>query len=419
MTPEKQPRSTHGSKPVIAIDRYRDNALIDACGEILSPHQTAARLTYLPPRPSANDLGLPAHLRLHAPLDLWRLRLPTPAGLAFAQSLDIMIRQGYVDRCPLDPATWRRIYERGAFESALRSIQLGASVVGLSGTGKTSAIEGALALKPQVVVHERFPHLIGPVQQLIWLKLDVPSSGTLAELVLAFAYAADRALNTNYASQLGKGRERADSMARRWLTLIESHFPGVLVLDELQNLFKIETKAVRRAERHFHDGPVLRIKDDDALKFILTIMNSSKIPIVVCSTPDGISALGTRTSTSQRLVTNGYHDFPHAASSDDEFFRKVFFPQLQNYRWLPEGLTNSTEMRNLFYRLTAGIPRIGVALWVHANQRAISRHALRLADEDFQHAASHALAPLAPAVQALLSGDPARMRRYEDLLPSK
>lgn len=399
------------------LDRYRDNILIEACGSILSREETAKCLLHLPPRPSQNDLALPPHFLAHAPQALRSMHIPTAAGLDLAQSIDIMIREGYVDRCPSAATTWQRIYDVPRLVNPNALVSPGATVVGPSGTGKSSAIQRALNLRPQLVVHDRFPHLAGPVRQLIWLKIDVPSSGALKDLVRSFAHAADRVLGTDYEDRLGKGRDSADSMARRWLTLISSHFLGVLVLDELQNLFKIETKAARRERPADRGRPLLRIKDDDALKFILTVMNGSRIPVLACSTPDGIQAIGTRTAALQRLVTNGRHYIAHAKTPDDEFFRKMFFPKLTGYQWLPERLPDTPDVRATFHRLSGGIARIGVTLWTQANQRAIMRGARGLTLDDLHFTGLDTLAPLQPAIQALLSEDPNRLMLYEDLLP--
>jgi len=400
------------------LDQYRDNVLIDACGPILSPPQIAKGLLCQPPRPNAAELALPAYIRRHAPLALGQLHLPKPEGLELAQCLYAMLLQGYVDRNPKRAETWRRIYCAGRPLPPHAKLQLGATVEGISGAGKSSAIERALALVPQVAVHDSFPHLTGRVKQLVWLKVDVPFSGRLIDLVLSFAEAADIALGTSYASDLVKGRATPDSIARSWLTMMEVHFPGLLVIDELQNLFKIETKRVRDSRHQALGRPALRIKDDDALKFLLTITNASKIPLVVCGTPDGVSAIKTRTSTTQRLVTGGYHQITHANSPDDVFFRKVFFPKLLEYQWLPRKLQETAEARALFHQLSAGVPRIGVSLWVHATRRAIARGSDGVEELDLRHAAAHDLALLQAAVQALNSADPRRMQQYEDLLPS-
>jgi len=396
---------------------YDDNPLIDACGEILPAAETLRRLWRVPAVPKG-DGSLAPHLVEHCLMDVRRLCVPSEPGLALATTVDVLMRQGYVHRRPSDPATWRRIYDRGDDASGLDvGVQLAATVVGVSGAGKSTALERALHLKPQMVIHDRFPHLSGPVRQLLWLKADVPASGKLKDLVMAWACAADEVLGTDYAEVIMRGRERSGiGMAREWAARMACHFPGLLVLDEIQNLFKIQTKSVRRSVSGRRETMLLRIVDDEALKFVLTLTNTNKFPLIVCGTPDGLRAFGTRMSTSQRLITGGLHYFGHAADGNDDFLRKRLLPRLFDYQWLPNRLVLEDGVAALVHSFTAGLPRICAALWVHAHRRALAVNAKGLGVEHLKYAAAHTLAPLQPAVQALLSGDPAKMAMYEDLV---
>ncbi len=404
-----------------AVEAYAGNVLIDACGPILSQAEILRRLIYLPPVP-ANVDATPIHIRKHLLADILRMHIPTSEGLALAESIGFMIRQGYVHRNPASSATWQRIYAPGATDSSHSAVQLGSTVVGLSGVGKSTAVERALALFPQVVIHESFPRLANPVRQLVWLKVDVPQSGKIRELVENMAIATDSALGTNYAEELlSSSVKSGGTLANLWLGKVFCHFPGLLVLDEIQNLFKIERKAVREAAARAKviKRPELRVADDEALKLILNLTNTTKIPVLACGTPDGIDALGARMSTIQRLVTAGCHRIPHAVSVDDDFFRNRLFPQLCKYQWQVDPLEPSDEFRHLLHVLSGGIFRICMALWIHAHRRSFERGGSQLALEDFRYAAVNSLAPLQPAVKAILSGDPRLQLQYEDLLPAK
>jgi hypothetical protein len=395
----------------------RDNIFIEACGQPLEPVEIGKRLIYLPPMPEPAG-AIPPHELEHLVADVFRMHIPTPAGIELAQTIGFMLRQGYVHRNPSSPATWQRIYSGIGTQAAFSSIQLGAMVTGVSGAGKSTAIERALQLYPQVVAHEEIPGLATPSPQLLWLKVDVPASGKTVDLVENLVRATDAALGTSYTSDLLSGRRQTGAaLAHRWLQKVSCNFLGLLVLDELQNLFRIETKAVRTVVKRRNTGarPELRIVDDEALKFLLTLSNFSKIPTLYCSTPDGMAALGTRMSTAQRMLTAGFHTISHAQSADDDFFRKRLFPVLCRYQWLPEKLPASDELRRLLFDLSAGVSRLAVMTWFHAHRRAIQRKAHGLSHEDFRHAGEHALGPLRPAVMALLSDDPAQLQRYEDL----
>jgi hypothetical protein len=399
------------------VDAYANNLLIDGCGPILSRTEIARRLLHRPPAPTPRSIGAPREVVEHEMTNLWRLHVPTVAGIELAQSIDVLLRQGYVHRNPSRPRTWSRIYMQDSADDHC-PVQLAACVVGLSGAGKTSALERALSLKPRVVVQERFPHLMGPVRQLLWLKVDVPGSGRIADLVESLSRATDAALGTDYTAKILSGRSRRGAaMAHEWLARMTCHFPGLIVLDELQNLFKIETKAARRRISSAADRPLLRIVDDETLKFILTLTNTTKIPFIGCGTPDGIAAFGTRMSTAQRLLTGGYHRIDPDPSPSGGFFRRRLLKCLAEYQWLPGKLEMNDRVVEEIYRLTAGVPRICVMLWIHGQRRALATKASALSLEHLQHAAANALAPLQPAVEALLSQHPDRLARYEDLLP--
>lgn len=401
------------------VSAYDQNLLIEACGPILSLSQIARQLLHLPPVPAFRGSSPPEHVLEHALGDVWRLHVPTPAGIQIAQSLDFMIRQGYVHRRPRAAATNRLLHGLPAIGGDHAAIQLAAAVSGIAGVGKSEALGRALNLKPQVVTHVEFPGMKGPVSQLLWLKVDVPESGRIADLAETLFRATDDALGANYRDHLAGGRSRGGiNLAAEWLAKVRCNFLGVIVLDEVQNLFKIATKARRAAaNRGGRDRPELGIVDDQALKFILTLTNTSKIPVVVAGTPDGMSALMTRMSTSQRISTQGYHEIPYAVSADDVYFKKYFFPHLAAYQYLPERLQPGDELRCAVHRLSGGVSRIAIAVWIHGQRRAIGRGARCLELEDLQAAADGPLRLMQPAVAALLSQDPRRMAQYQDLLP--
>jgi len=326
-----------------------------------------------------------------------------------------------VHRNPSAPTTWARIYSQSGVHGGVSPVQLAATGTGLSGVGKSTAIERALNLYPQVFTHDRFPGMATPVQQLLWLKVDVPATGKVADFVESLCMATDDALNATFTRDIFSGRRlHGATLAQRWLQKISCNFLGILVIDEAQNLFKIERKSVRSSpsRRTASARPPLRIVDDETLKLLLTLSNNSRIPTVVSSTPDGVEALNTRMSTSQRLVTAGFHRIPHFASAEDDFFRKRLFPILWEYQWLPQKLEATDGARRLLHELSGGIPRICMSLWVHAHRQAFQRDGSQLREDDFRRAAELALSPLRPAVQALLSGDVRRLSEYEDLAAS-
>lgn len=396
---------------------HSDNPLIEACGPVLSKQDITRRLLYAPPTPLRAPTDA-QHARVYDVPQLWRLHVPTAQGIEVAETIDMLLRQGYVQRKPGEAATRRLLSGLPSLSGECSPIILMAAVSGVAGAGKTQAIDRALQLWPQVVVHQRLAGFEGPVKQLLWLKVDVPGSGKLVDLVESLFRAMDQALGTDYLSTVvcEKGGLKKQA-ASTWLAKARSHFLGVLVLDEVQNFFRLQSKRLRQSERA--KGRLradLRVVEDEALKFVLHLANTSSIPLMVAGTPDGLGMLSTRMSTGSRVSIGGLIRMPHALSPDDAFFSWLL-NKLQAYQWTRESIVVTKEVRAEIFRWTGGILRNVIGLWVHAQRRALEKGApcmdltyLRWAAEGPQELNQN-------AVSAMLSQNPRRMAEFEDLAP--
>lgn len=160
----------------------------------------------------------------------------------------------------------------------------------------------------------------------------------------------------------------------------------------------------------------LRLIEDQCLKTILSLTNNSEFPLLVSGTPDGIAALSKRISNVQRFVSSGYHHFPIFEDPQSKAFI-AFLNILITYQYVSEPLIFDEGLASLIIELTAGIPRIIIALWIAAHRVAFERKDDDLRFDDFKLAATTYLGPIQPAISALRSKDPHRMRQYEDLMP--
>lgn len=400
------------------VEQYADNLLIDACGPIPDERHLLKKLACSPPLPQDAAI-VPRHIRLHMLGSLATLHVPTQEGIKLATSIDFVLRQSYVYRKPEAPETWRRIYDRDHLAPDTFSRPLMVSAFGLSGTGKSRAIERTLSLYDQVVVHEKFPYMAGPFKQLVWLKVDVPGSGRSADLADQLMLCLDNTLGTTYfENDLRRPRRQGPAMLRAWLQKATAHFLGVLVLDEVQNLFKLPTKKSRQKLDPARKREPLRIIDDETIKFILTLANTSRIAIVAAGTPDGMAAFSSRFSTAQRMTTGGFHRLMPIDGPNDRYFEKYFLPTLFRYQWFDEKLPITTEFKKLLYEKSAGIPRILMLLWFYAHRCAFERDAKSISIGDFEQALRTYLAPVVPAVNALMSNDPNHIFLYEDIVSS-
>lgn len=87
-------------------------------------------------------------------------------------------------------------------------------------------------------------------------------------------------------------------------------------------------------------------------------------------------------------------------------------------QYLEKLIEIDDHLAQLIFNETAGVYRLIIALWIAAQRVALDRQKSdELTLKDFDVAIKTYMAPLRPAVQALLSKDPERMANYKDLLP--
>lgn len=404
------------------IDPYAGNILIQGLGPILSRKEATTFLTYLPPAPKRLD-GVPKHVRLHMLSSILDLHLPDVPGVRLQASIDLMLRQGYRYRNPDSPQTWRSISGTPYAHKTPRAPAMAAADMGIPGVGKTQAAIRALSYYPEVIRHESFPRLVNGLNQMVWMSVDVPSSGRAEDLADNLMREWDTKMaacipnyDPRFAETLSRVRRDGIRMLDEWRQVAVSHFLGVLHLDEVQNFFQISTLE-RRRKRTNSDGYLeLSIVEDRCLKWILNLLNTWQIPVLVSGTPDGIAALTKRMSNTQRISTGGFHKFSHFESAQDKEFRNIYLPRLAKYQYVAKKLEVTDELAELLIELSGGVKRILIALWIAAHKIAFERDTDDLLLDDFRRAAATYLAPLAPAVAALRSGSPKRLAQYEDLL---
>lgn len=410
---------------LMSSNQYAENILVDELGPILSLEEAYRKLLHLPPPPRSPG-DIPTHIRLHQLQCLRDLHVPSGEGARIQQTVDLMTRQGYRYRDPTVAATWSHVAGEPSAHKTPRAPSMAALVVGHAGTGKTEAILRAFNCYPaQVITHASFPRLVGPHHQMVWLSVDVPPSGRSADLaanlMTAWGIAMERALHTHYRRFdmiLARERREGQKMLDEWRQVALSHFLGALHLDEVQNFFKLATLRRRKGQRELYETPELSIVEDQCLRWILTLLNTWQIPVILSGTPDGVGALTKRLSTIQRIVAGGYHKLSPFDGANHPDFKDIFFRQLVRYQYVKHALPDSDGLRHLVFELTAGVPRLIVALWLAAHRVALERADDTLRLEDFQQASLRYLAPVQPALAALRSGDPAKMRRFEDLMPT-
>lgn len=400
------------------LDPYEGNILTQGLGPIKARIEVGKTLTELPKRPRLMQ-GIEPHIALHHLLSIRDFHVASLEGCRMYETIDLMIRQNYRYLDPTKASTWSTVSGTHTYIFPKRAPAYCAAAVGHSGTGKTDTIHRCLRSYPQVVRHDSFPRLVNGHVQVNWLSINIPGSGRSVDLATDLMREWNRVTGTNrFDSELSKDRRDGMKMLDSWRQVASAHFLGVLHLDEIQNLFKLATLKKRRSNsRSPVEAPELSIVEDQFLKWLLVLMNTWQVPILISGTPDGIGALTRRLSTTERIVTSGYHVFNHFPDAKDPSFRISFLEQLGKYQYVEKPISINNELAELIIELTGGIQRIIIALWIAAQRVALERNKGDLLLSDFQKAASTYLAPVAQAVSAIRSKDPTQLAKYEDLMP--
>lgn len=399
------------------LEQPTENLLCKCLQPIPSEKDALKRLLYQPPVPK-DIAGVPLHLRLGRLMEVRDLHIPTPIERQLLQTVDLMVRSGYSYRDPRQASTWASIGGDGEIMGIRLAKATAAAVEGISGVGKTEACLRSLhALGPQVVHHDSFPQLVDGLKQVVWLSVEVPASGRSIDLARALMMAWDEATGGHrFKSSLERARNDGMRGLDEFRQVAKSGFLGILHLDEIQNLFKARPLKERQ-RRGGADRAELSIVEDQVLRWFLSLTNSGQIPVLVSGTPDGIGALTKRFSTTQRINTAGYFKLDRFADAHESQYRKFFLKALERYQYVEKAIVMDDSLAEQLLSLTAGVPRILIALWISAHRISFERRrGVDLTLQDFETASRTLLAPLAPAIAAIREGNPHKMNRYEDLI---
>ncbi len=396
------------------IEQYRGNPLIEALPPIMETKQIkeglSGNITFNP-----KDIFQSGSRRVHTISQLLDdFFQPLSNHLQLETKLSIMIRQGYVGRNLEDGSLNTHMqngYERvmtgdmGTFRfDHAQSTAVSLSLIGCSGSGKSTTINRILATYPQVIYHEKYNFT-----QITYLKLDCPHDGSLKNLCINFFRAVDRVLHTNYERKYALKRSSIETLLAMMSQIANLHAIGVLVIDEIQHL------------NHKRSGGV-----EIMLNFFVTLVNVIGLPVVMVGTPKARPIFESDLRSARRGAGYGALFWEPMKASKTEPDPKTgevkrtewvaFTDKLWKYQWLQkrdEVLSN--DVRDCWYDLSQGVLDIVVKLFVLSQLRAIATRTERITPALMKQVYADELKPVHSMLAALRSGDPELIARYSDL----
>ena len=391
------------------IPQYKDNPLIEALPSLMDNAKVISNLTgevQFDPKAIFADGRERAHVISSLLDDFFQ---PLTAHIQLEEKVSIMMRQGYVGRNLADGSLNTHMqngYERVMtgelkafkFEHA-KSTASSLSLIGCSGSGKTTTLARIFATYPQVIYHEEHNFT-----QITYLKVDCPHDGTLKNLCIQFFRAIDRVLHTDYEAKYTGKRHGIEKLLAMMSQVANLHAIGVLIIDEIQHLDRRRSGGVEKM-----------------LNFFVTLVNTIGLPVIFVGTPKARPIFEKDLRSARRgaglgaLIWEPMKAPESSPRAQNEW--RAFTNKLWKYQWLQKrDEAIDEDLRAHWFDLSQGVLDIVVKLFVLSQLRAISTHAERITPRLMQQVYDDELKPVHPMLAALRSGDPERIAEYSDLI---
>jgi hypothetical protein len=380
---------------------YDGHPLINALPPINSPENTARRLNRYP-KVNESERKLPGHIRRHAMMRILdQFLYPTKAHVQLEQMLSGMIRRGYLSRNIADASYQRKLDDVGYtdFKAASRNAgneSLVSSVIGCSGTGKSTAVEAILGGYPQVIYHPDYQHT-----QLVWLKVECPHDGSVRHLCINFFRAVDDALGTDYQQLFVKSRSSAESMLGDVARVVALHSVGLLAIDEIQHLEKSKSGGSQKM-----------------LNFFVTLTNVIKVPVLFIGTPKALDLFTPTMRSARRAAQFGslnWNRFERSEQPEQDAEWERFIKRLWKLQWFEHPTPLTQPMKDLFWDYTQGIAHVAVSLFYLCQTRAVMAGREVIDQRLVEKVYNEELSLIHPMIKALKSGRKEQILAFADL----
>lgn len=388
------------------ICEYQGNPLVEALPPIWSPREAMDMLT-MEPRYNEKERELDVHYRFHCIQRLFSYFQPLDTHLDIEQRISRAMRQGYIGKNPMQKFYAQRLAEgyeliqKKSIDFAnsftQKATATGFTIIGMSGVGKTSAVEKILSLYPQCICHTTYHGTPLLLTQLSWIKLDCPFDGSIKGLCISFFAEVDRILGTDYGKIYYGNRMTVDSMLPRMAQIASLYCVGVLVIDEIQHLSMAKSGG-----------------SDKMLNFFVTLVNTIGVPVILIGTTKALPILQGEFRQARR--GSGQGDLLWDRMKNDVSW-EIMIQTMWKNQWVREQCPLTKEIKDTLYDQSQGIIDIAVKLYAMAQIKAIAEGTEKVTVKGIVEVASERLRLVKPMLDALRSGDVKKISKYEDIRP--
>jgi hypothetical protein len=392
------------------IPGYRDNPFIEALPPIFEEEDVAFQIRKYPDY-NETQRKLGKQTRLHLVQQISDYVEPLPSHFLIEQRLSRLIRHGYKARNPFSPAVIRQFHigfkdvleggvdSTGGNIAGVRSTAAGFAILGVSGQGKTTAVESSLLLYPQVIHHSTYKEQPFIRKQIVWLKLNCPFDGSLKGLCFNFLQSIDSHLGTNYFRKFATKGTSVDMLIPVMAHIATLHGLGVLVIDEIQNLSFLKSGGAERM-----------------LNYFTQLINTIGVPVVLVGTFKAMKLLSGSFSQARRSTGQGDLIMDRLSEGEEWDF---FLDALWKYQWTATVTALKPHLNKKMYDLSQGIVDIAVKLYMLAQWQAIEdgNDNEKITGALLEIVAKQHMQLVQPMLKVLRRNDPHDLAAIDDLYP--
>jgi signal recognition particle GTPase len=402
----------YNSQPLF---EYKGNPLIEALPSILPKDQFVEAVSEYPAF-DKSEKKLDSWVRLHCVERLSRFFQPLERHIDLEQKISRVLRQGYLARNPLAPVYATRLNQinksiKSAREDKTASFAKyvntpssasGFTVIGVSGVGKSTAVNRILGLYPQIILHSEYQDTPLSTYQIVWLKLDCPHAGSLKGLCIDFFIAIDKLLGTDYHRKFASRQNSEDAMLARMALVASTHSLGVLVIDEIQDLSTAKSGG-----------------SEKMLNFFVKLVNTIGVPVVRIGTNKALPILQGDFRQARRGTGEGgvYWERMMRDTPEEKEIWRFFVEGFFDYQWTRNSVNLNDELDEVLHEESQGIVDIAIKLFMIAQWRAIAVESEIVTPALIKQVASDSLHLVRPMLDALKSGNEDRIAKYSDIKP--
>lgn len=266
----------------------------------------------------------------------------------------------------------------------------GMTLLGVSGTGKSTCIEA--------ILEKCFPKIIQRdfTTQIVHLKINCPSIGSVKSLCQSFFFEVDRTIGTNYVDQFKNPRYTSDNLIITIANVAARHLLGVLIIDEIHHL---------NAAKGYNKEQVLNF-----FKNLNTIVG---VPIVYIGTPEAAPVLFGNFQQARRAQGIGSVIWDRFNEDDSKWTRVI--DEMWKYQVLRKPGVLTEELKHTYYNLSQGIFDVLVKLHICAQKRALTNNLESIDCGLLEVVAKDELNFISPMLNALRTNDPSLLSVYRDV----